>query len=148
MHFYKGKCGKPYQNGTRLKRENYVTEVGFCRLLVGKFGTPTGPSISGFFCTLCYFLAQMAQGHVLGRTMSQCTYQCFPGVVLTSTPYNIFFPSHWLLSHITIVETMDSFERGMNPVALTIINQSSERIFAGPGIKPATYCSQVCNATD
>ena len=26
----------------------------------------------------------------------------------------IFFPSHWLLSHITIVETMDSGKREMN----------------------------------
>ena len=34
----------------------------------------------------------------------------------------IFFPSHWMLSHITIVETMDSSERGMNPTAMTIIN--------------------------
>ena len=41
----------------------------------------------------------------------------------------IFFPSHCLLSHITIVETTDSGERGMNPVAMTIINhQSSENI--------------------
>ena len=44
----------------------------------------------------------------------QCTYPCFPGVLLTIT---IFFPSHWLLSHITIVETTDSSERGMNHVA-------------------------------
>ena len=34
----------------------------------------------------------------------------------------IFFSSHWLRSHITIVETTDSDERGMNPVAMTIIN--------------------------
>ena len=38
----------------------------------------------------------------------------------------IFFPSHWLPSHITIVETMDSNERGMNPVAMTIINPRKE----------------------
>ena len=49
----------------------------------------------------------------------QCTY------LLTSTS-TIFFPSHWLLSHITIVETTDSGERGMNPVAMTIINPRKE----------------------
>ena len=36
----------------------------------------------------------------------------------------IFFPSHWLLSHILIVETTDSGERGMNPVAM--INPKKE----------------------
>ena len=34
----------------------------------------------------------------------------------------IFFQSHLLLSHILIVKTMDSSERGMNPVWMTIIN--------------------------
>ena len=43
-----------------------------------------------------------------------------------SAQYTIFFPSHWLLSHITIVETTDSGERGMNPVAMTIINPGKE----------------------
>ena len=38
----------------------------------------------------------------------------------------IFFPSHWLLSYITIVETMDSGEGGMNPVTMTIINPQKE----------------------
>ena len=38
----------------------------------------------------------------------------------------IFFPSHWLFSHITIVETTDSGERGRNPVAMTIINPRKE----------------------
>ena len=32
------------------------------------------------------------------------------------------FPSCLLLPHITIIETTDSSERGMNPVAMTIIN--------------------------
>ena len=52
---------------------------------------------------------------------SQCTYPCFPGVLLTSTPHNIF-SSHWLLSHITLVDTTDSGERGMNPVLMTVIS--------------------------
>ena len=55
----------------------------------------------------------------------QCTYPCFPGVLLTSIPHNIF-PSHWLLSRITIVETTERGERGMNPVAMTIINPRKE----------------------
>ena len=35
--------------------------------------------------------------------------------------HTILFPSHWLLSHITITETMDRCERGLNPV-VKIIN--------------------------
>ena len=37
----------------------------------------------------------------------------------------LFFPSHSLLSHIFIVETTESGERGMNAVAMTIINSRS-----------------------
>ena len=54
----------------------------------------------------------------------------------------IFFPSHWLLSHITIVETTDSGERGMNPVAMTIINPQkkywSSRDRNGDPLYPST----------
>ena len=35
----------------------------------------------------------------------------------------------------------------MNPIAMTIINHK-ERILAEPGIKQATSCPQVRNATD
>ena len=59
----------------------------------------------------------------------------------------ILFPSHWLLFHITIDETTDSGERGMNPVEMTIINPRKESL-AEPGIEPATFCYQVCNSTD
>ena len=38
----------------------------------------------------------------------------------------IFFLSHWLLSHKTIVETTDSGERGVNPVAMTLISPRKE----------------------
>ena len=38
----------------------------------------------------------------------------------------IFFSNHWLLSHITIVETTDSGERGTNHVAITFINPVKE----------------------
>ena len=42
--------------------------------------------------------------------------------------HTIFLPNHWLLSHITIVETMDCgyYKREMNPVAMTIINPQKE----------------------
>ena len=32
----------------------------------------------------------------------------------------------WLLSHTTIVETMDSYEKRMNPITITIINLRTE----------------------
>ena len=54
----------------------------------------------------------------------------------------IFFPSHWLFSHITIVETTERGDRGRNPVDY---HEFSERIFAEPGID---LLSQVRNATD
>ena len=38
----------------------------------------------------------------------------------------IFLLSHWQLSHITIIETMGSSEKGMNPLTLTIINPWKE----------------------
>ena len=43
-----------------------------------------------------------------------------PAVLLTSTP-NKFYPSHLLLSHISIIERMDRRERTMNLVTMTII---------------------------
>ena len=48
--------------------------------------------------------------------------------------YTIFLPSHWLLSHITIVETKDS----RNESCRIDRYQSSERTLAGSGIEPAT----------
>ena len=38
----------------------------------------------------------------------------------------MFSPCHWLLSHITIVETMDGGERGMNPFTMNVINLRKE----------------------
>ena len=38
----------------------------------------------------------------------------------------IFFPSHRLLSHINIIKTTDSIERGRNPVAMAIISPKKE----------------------
>ena len=54
----------------------------------------------------------------------------------------ILFPSHKLLSHITIVETMDSGERKFESCR-NDYHQSSERILGKPGIELATSCSPV-----
>ena len=54
----------------------------------------------------------------------------------------ILFLSHWLLSHITIVETMDSSERKFESCR-NDYHQSLERILGKPGIEPATSCSPV-----
>ena len=42
-----------------------------------------------------------------------------PSWVILTSFLPIFLPNHWLLSHITTIETMDSGEKGMNPVAMT-----------------------------
>ena len=48
-----------------------------------------------------------------------------------------FFPSNWLFFHITMVQTIESCERGMNPVTMTIrentgraVNQTSSLLFS------------------
>ena len=87
--------------------------------------------------------------------MMVCFQQNFSYIMAASAPIyaflefiepvlcTIFFSSHWLLSHITIVETMDSSERGMNPVAMIIINPRKE-YWPGRGIKPATLLTELC----
>ena len=54
----------------------------------------------------------------------------------------ILFLSHWLLSHITIVKTIDSGERKFESCR-SDYHQSLERILGKPGIEPATSCSPV-----
>ena len=39
-----------------------------------------------------------------------------------------FFSSHWLLFYRAVVETIDSSEKGMHPVTITIINPSERRL--------------------
>ena len=81
----------------------------------------------------------------------QCTYPCFPGFLLTST---IFFPSHWLLSHISIVETTNSGERGINPVTMIMINPLKEYWPSRgsnqrpPVLKSATLPSELWGSAD
>ena len=66
---------------------------------------------------------------------SQSIYPCFPGVILTSIPHNI-------LSHITIIKTIDSSVKRMNSVAMDIINPHRE-YWPSRRIEPGTSCSQV-----
>ena len=75
-----------------------------------------------------------------------CTYQCFLGVLLLVFR-RIFFPSHWLLSHITIVETVDGQWGERTESCRNDYHKSSERILAKPGIEPTTSCSEVLYAT-
>ena len=71
----------------------------------------------------------------------------------------MFFPSQWLLFHITIVETTDSGERGMNPIAKTIINilgmnicragdLTSNLLFSSPQCYQLSYGAQPPHSPD
>ena len=73
--------------------------------------------------------------------MARAPFHVFP-MFYVPVLHTIFFPGHWLLSHITIAETMDTCETGLNPVAITIIN-ALERILAQLGIEPVTFCTRV-----
>ena len=76
----------------------------------------------------------------------QCTYPCFPGVLLNSTMHIILskplaaFPCNHYWNN------GQRWER--NESCRNKFHQSSERILAEPGIEPATSCSQICNTTD
>ena len=83
----------------------------------------------------------------------QCTYLCFPTVLLTVIR-TLFFPGHWLISHISIVETTNSGERGMNPVAMTTINPRKE-CWPSRGsqqrshvLKSATLPTELCDSAE
>ena len=56
----------------------------------------------------------------------QCTYPCFPGVLLSSN-LHIILPNHWLLSHISIVETMDS---GLSSILQKNVGRARDRTSA------------------
>ena len=75
----------------------------------------------------------------------QCTYWCFPGFFFLPVPLTIFFPSHWLLSHITMIETFISSYRGIKSVAM--IPSIYEKKLAKLRIEPVT-CSQALYATN
>ena len=56
--------------------------------------------------------------------------------------HSILFPSHWLLSHIIVAETMDSDKRGMNTAAMTLINPRKE-YWSSAGIEGFLFSSPV-----
>ena len=55
----------------------------------------------------------------------QCTYPCFPGVVLTSTPHNILSKPLAAFPH-NHCRNNGRGERGMNPVSMPIVNPRKE----------------------
>ena len=77
---------------------------------------------------------------------SQWTYPYFPGVLLTSTPYNILFKQLTAFPHNHYWHNSQRWERKES--CCKDYHLSSERILAEPGIEPATSYSQVSNATD
>ena len=72
----------------------------------------------------------------------QCTYPCFPGVLLTSTPHNILFKP------LAAFSNNHTQRWEWNKSCSNDYHQSSERILAEPEIETATSCSKVRNATD
>ena len=59
---YKLKRGEPYRNWTRLKHQDYVTEVGFPRLLVRKIWCTLGPIQLDFFAPSAIFFRKWRKG--------------------------------------------------------------------------------------
>ena len=76
----------------------------------------------------------------------QCTYPCFPRILLTSTPHNVLSKSLAAIPHNYCRNKRQQRER--NESCRNDYHQSSERKLAEAGIEPATSCSQVTNATD
>ena len=76
----------------------------------------------------------------------QYTYLCFPGILFNSTPPNILSKPLAAFPH-KFAKTMDSGEKGMNPVTMTIINPQKE-YWLSPGIVPVTSCSKVSDTTE
>ena len=78
--------------------------------------------------------------------VDQCTYPCFLGVFLISTPHNVLsnplaaFPHNHCQNNRQQGERIESCDNDYH--------QSSERILGEPVIQPATYCSQTRNAND
>ena len=76
----------------------------------------------------------------------QCTYPCFPGVLLTSTPHNILSKPLAAFTHNYCRNNGQRWKR--NESCRNDYHQSSKNILAEPWIEPATSCSQVGNTTD
>ena len=78
--------------------------------------------------------------------LGQCTYPCFPGVLITSTPRSILSKPLTAFPHNHCRNNGQRTER--NKSCRKAYHQSSQRISAEPGIEPATSFSKVRNATD
>ena len=76
----------------------------------------------------------------------QCTYQCIPEVLLTSTQHNILSKSLTAFQHDHCRNNGQRWER--NVFCHNDYHQSSEGKLTEPGIEPAIPCSQVLHATD
>ena len=77
-----------------------------------------------------------------------CTYPCRHGAHFTSSLHSILSKPLAVFSHnYGIVATMDSDQRGMNPVTMTILHYSKERILTKLRIQLVNSCSQVLYAT-
>ena len=76
----------------------------------------------------------------------QCTYPCFPGVLLSSTTHNILSKPLAAFPHNHCQNDGHWWERTES--CRNNYRQSLERILLKRGIKPTTSCSQVCNTTD
>ena len=72
----------------------------------------------------CIVLTPFSTLFQLYRTASASIYALLD--FLEPVPRTIFFSSHWLLSHITYIKTMDNGEIGMNPVAMPFFSPRKE----------------------
>ena len=103
----------------------------------------TRSGLSDWLIVLCLVLfSTVFQLHHSG----QCTYQCFPGVILTITVLNILSK---LLAAFPDNHCQFNRQRWKrNESCNNDYHQSSERILAELGIELATFCSQVRNTTE
>ena len=76
----------------------------------------------------------------------QCTYPCFPGVLLTNAPHNILSKP---LAAFPLNHCQNNGQwRERNESCHNDYHQSSEKILAELGIEPVTSCSQFRNTVD
>ena len=76
----------------------------------------------------------------------QCTYPCFPEILLTSNTHNILSKPLAAFSKNHCRNNGQRLER--NESCRNGYHLSSERILAEPGIEPATSCSQLGSPTE
>ena len=73
-------------------------------------------------CTHYYYIYYLFQHHFSYIVVASAPNHALLELFLSySTQYMYSVRHHWLLSHLTIVQTMDSSAREMNPVTVTCI---------------------------